>query len=199
MTPMADPPHLTLYLIRHGQCLHNVKAVIAAQNDSALTPLGREQARANGKRLPQIAGNLSALDFFASPLHRACVTMELLREAAGLEPSAYFADRRLMEIDFGDHTWKTWKELAFFGDARHDESLWEKRRPRGESLAHLEARLADFLAGLRRDSVIVSHAGAIRLLRMRLLGLSHRDGLEYHPESYGILRLSQGSETFFAA
>ena len=34
---------------------------------------------------------------------------------------------------------------------------------------------------------------------MRLLGLSHRDGLEYHPESYGILRLSQGSETFFAA
>ena len=103
----------TLYLIRHGQCLHNMRGLIAAQNDSPLTPLGCEQARANGKLLTQITGDPATLGFFASPLHRACATMELLREAAGLEPSGYFADRRLMEIDFGDHSWKTWDEIAF--------------------------------------------------------------------------------------
>ena len=48
---------------------------------SPLTAKGREQARANGRLLKELAGDLSGFDFYASSLHRTCVTMELMREA----------------------------------------------------------------------------------------------------------------------
>src|ERR1700679_2342669 len=95
---------LTLYVLRHGECEHNVEGRIAAQDDSPLTQRGRDQARANGRLLKELIGDLSALDFFASSLHRTCATMELAREAAGLSATGYRADRRLMEGDLGDHT-----------------------------------------------------------------------------------------------
>lgn len=183
---------LTLYVIRHGECEHNVEGRIAAQNDSPLTARGREQARANGRLLKQVTGDLAQFDFFASSLHRACTTMELVREAAGLEPAGYRADRRLMEIDMGDDTWKLPRDVTHFG-ADH----WDYVRPNGESMGHLEVRIAAFLATLTRDAVLVTHAGPLRLIRAQLLGLSREATLEYHPPNAGIMRLSGGTETYF--
>jgi probable phosphoglycerate mutase len=183
---------LTLYVIRHGECEHNVEGRIAAQNDSPLTARGREQARENGRLLKQIAGDLSQFDFFASPLHRTCATMELAREAAGLEPLAYRADRRLMEIAMGDDTWKLPRDVTHFG-AEH----WDYVRPSGESMAQLLARVAAFLLTLTRDAVLVTHAGPLRVIRAHLLGLSREATLEYHPPNAGIMRLSGGTETYF--
>src|SRR5215467_783244 len=61
---------LTLYVIRHGECEHNVEGRAASWDDSPLTVNGRAQARANGALLKQLAGDLSHFDFFASPIHR---------------------------------------------------------------------------------------------------------------------------------
>lgn len=182
----------TLYVIRHGECEHNVEGRIAAQNDSPLTARGREQARANGRLLKALAGDLPALDFFASPLHRACVTMELLREAAGLPPSHYRTERRLMEIDMGDDTWKKVRDVSHFGAAH-----WDYVRPNGESMAMVHARVGAFLQTLRSDAVLVTHAGPLRMIRSHLLGLTREAALDYHPPNAGIVRLCGGSETYF--
>jgi broad specificity phosphatase PhoE len=189
---VADFRALNLYVLRHGQCEHNVEDRVAAQNDSPLTARGREQACANGRLLTRIAGDLARLDFFASPLHRTCATMELLREAAGQPATGYRADRRLMEIDMGDDTWKFRKDLSHFG-ADH----WDHVRPNGESMAQVHARVGAFLAGLAGDAVIVTHAGPLRMIRAHLLGLSRRQALDYHPPNAGIMRLCGGIETIF--
>ncbi len=182
----------TLYVVRHGECVHNVEGRVAAQNDSPLTERGRSQAHANGRLLRELAPDLAALDFVASPLHRAATTMELLREAAGLDPLLYRADRRLMEIDMGDDTWKLPREIGHLG-----AQYWDYARPNGESMAMLLARVASFLDGLARDAVLVTHAGPARVIRMHVLGLTRQDALDYHPPNAGIMRLSGGNEAYF--
>ena len=188
---------LTLYVIRHGECEHNVLGRAAAQNDSPLTDKGREQARANGVLLRSVANDLSVLDFFASSLHRTCTTMELVLDAAGLAPTGYRADRRLMEIDFGDHTWLTYGEIDGGAQARFDADKWGYERPGGESWAQVHGRVGRFLAGLTGDAVIVTHAGPARMIRGHYLGLGPHDTLRHSPPHAGIMRLSAGTEASF--
>lgn len=62
----------TLYLMRHGQTLFNLKNMVQGACDSPLTELGKEQAR-------QAAGlfDLAGVDhFFTSPQPRAVATMK---------------------------------------------------------------------------------------------------------------------------
>lgn len=194
---MSDFRHRTLYVIRHGECEHNVAGRVAGQNDSPLTATGRAQARANGVLLAQAAGDLSAFGFFASPQHRAASTMELVREGAGLSATDYIADRRLMEIDFGDHTWMTIAELDAGGHKRLSAQGWDDRRPDGESWADVHDRVGRFLRSLSSDAVIVTHGGTARMVRGHYLGLSPEDILRYNAPHAGITRLSQGTEAWF--
>ncbi|HEY5049236.1 MAG TPA: histidine phosphatase family protein [Rhizomicrobium sp.] len=196
---MPDFGAVTLYVFRHGECEHNVHGLVAAQNDSPLTVHGREQARANGALLKEVAGALDRLDFFASPLHRAAATMELARAAAGLPREGYFADRRLMEIDFGEHTWRTWPDIVADAsrDSLWDSDPWNYVHPGGESLAKLHERVGWFLHTLDRDAVIVSHAGTMRMIRAHMLGLSQQATMAYHPPNAGLLRIIGGREMYF--
>jgi broad specificity phosphatase PhoE len=201
MNPVPDVSDvfrsLTLYVIRHGECEHNVARRAASQNDSALTQRGHDQARANGMLLKDLASPLDRFRFFASPLHRTCVTMEIVREAAGLAPTGYFADRRLMEIDFGDHTWMTREEIGLDAQARFLADPWNHAQPNGESQAMLFARVGRFLQTLSGDAVIVTHAWSARMIRAHYLGLPPEDTVRYDAPHAGILRLFQGTETIF--
>jgi broad specificity phosphatase PhoE len=188
---------LTLYVLRHGECEHNVAGRLASQDDSPLTAKGRKQARANGKLLKEIAGDLSGFDFHASSLHRTCCTMELLREAAGLPPTGYRADHRLMEMHCGDQIWLTWKEIADEDHARYRADPWHYTRPGGENQATVFRRVGDFLATLRRDAVIVTHQIPSRLIRGHYLGLTPEQMVGYEQPHAGIMRLSHGTETYF--
>ena len=190
---MVDLQSLTLYVIRHGECEHNLLGRAAAQDDTPLTARGREQARANGKLLRTLAGKLDDLDFYASPLHRACVTIEIIRESAGLPPCGYRADRRLMEGDLGDHTWLTAEEML--GHPEFVADPWSYVRPDGESQAMVYARVGRFLHTLTRNSVIVAHALTASMVRAHYLGLTPQKTLGYHIPNAGILRLSAGAET----
>jgi len=189
---------LTLYLVRHGECAHNLHRRIGAQDDTPLTEHGREQARANGRLLRAMALDFTKLDFLASPLHRTCVTMELLRAEAALDPLDYRADRRLMEIDFGDDTGKTIREIAERKIGGFGEANWDYVRPHGESVGMAYERIGRFLDTLARDAVLVTHAGVIRLIRGHVLALSRQDTLDHHPPNGGILRLAGGTEAYFA-
>jgi probable phosphoglycerate mutase len=194
MTGFRD---LTLYVIRHGECEHNVAGRAAAQNDSPLTANGRAQARSNGALLNEVAGDLSGFDFFASSLHRTCNTMELVREGAGLPSTGYLADRHLMEIDYGDHTWMTSADIEATGHPRGSLQPWDYRRPGGESWADVHARIGRFLETLTRNAVIVTHAGAARMVRGHYLNLSPEEALRHNAPHVGIMRLSLGMETYF--
>jgi probable phosphoglycerate mutase len=188
---------LTLYVVRHGECEHNVERRIGSHDDSPLTARGREQAREKGRLLREMVSDLGALDFHASSLHRACVTMELLREEAGLSPSRYRADHRLMEIHAGDHIWLAWPEIPKEDHLPFEADPWNARRPGGESRADVFARAGRFLASLQRDSVIVTHAVTASSLRAHYLGLSPEECLRYQAPNAGLLRLSHGTEAYF--
>lgn len=195
---MSDFRGFTLYVIRHGECEHNVAGRVAGQNDSPLTAIGKSQARANGALLASVVDDLSRFAFFASPQHRASHTMELVREGAGLSSTGYIADRRLMEIDFGDHTWMTMAELDAGGHKRLSAQSWEYQRPNGESWSQVHDRVGRFLSTLTRDAVIVTHGGAARMVRAHYLGLSPEDTLRYNASHAGIMRLASGTETIFS-
>ncbi|HXC53914.1 MAG TPA: histidine phosphatase family protein [Rhizomicrobium sp.] len=190
---------LTLYVVRHGECEHNVEGRYAGWDDSPLTAAGRAQALANGALLAEVAGDLAALDFVASPTHRACVTMELARAAAGLPATGYRSDRRLMEMDYGDHSGRAIAEIRALPDyAAYRHGPWAHVRPGGESQAVLHARVGAFLATLRRDTVLVGHAGSVRMIRGHVLGLTPAQILDHRPPHAGVIRLAAGSETVFA-
>ena len=196
---MSDFRALTLYVLRHGECEHTLLGVVAGQNDSPLTELGRKQARDNGALLKELSGSPAGLAYYASSLHRTATTMEIVREAAGLPAKGYVADRRLMELDCGDNTWRSWADIH--ADLKQDPAWindrWNHRHPRGESLADLHARVGHFLRTLTKNSVLVAHAGTIRMIRAHMLDLSHEATIDYHASNFGILRLSPGSEAFF--
>src|SRR5277367_6188709 len=142
---MPDFRALTLYVLRHGECEHNVEGRLASTDDSPLTAKGRAQARANGKLLKDLVGDFGAYEFFASSLHRTCMTMELAREAAGLPPTGYRADHRLMEMDCGDQIWLRWSDIPAEDHARYRADPWHLARPGGESQAQVYARVGNFL------------------------------------------------------
>lgn len=194
---MADFQAHTLYVLRHGECEHNVAGRLASQDDSPLTAKGREQARANGALLKEIAGDLSAFDFFASSLHRTCATMELLREAAGLPATGYRADHRLMEMHCGDQIWLRWRDISDEEHKSYRADPWNHTRPGGENQAMVFARVGEFLATLQRDAVIVTHQVPARLIRAHYLGLTSEEAVRYEQPHAGIMRLASGTETYF--
>jgi probable phosphoglycerate mutase len=192
---MRDFRAFALYLIRHGECRHNLEGRVAGHSDSPLTERGREQAHAAGALLARIEPRVSDFQFVSSPLHRSAATMEIAREAAGLAPRDYGCDRRLSELDCGDNTFRLWRDIE--AEMQMDSAFsdrWTWRQPGGESLADLHRRVGDFLAALSGDAVIVSHTGPIRMIRAHYLGLSPGEVLAFEPQHATIIRLAAGTE-----
>ena len=96
---MAPFPFRLIFL-RHGETAYNAENRLQGQLDTPLNALGREQARSVGRTLrARIGAEIERLEaagaFVASPLLRARETMEIVREAMGLEPEGYKLDARL--------------------------------------------------------------------------------------------------------
>ncbi len=192
---MSDFRSRTLFVIRHGECEHNAARIAAGHGDTPLTARGRAQAVRAGKTLAELATPLEALDFVASPLHRACVTMELIREAASTHPTRYRTDRRLMEGDLGDLTM-----TDVTGLERRESELsdaWNHRPGGGESYAMIHERVGRFLATLEQDAVIVTHMLPVLMVRSHYLDLTPQQTIGYRMGNAAILRLTAGTEAYF--
>jgi probable phosphoglycerate mutase len=168
-------PTPTLVFIRHGQTDWNVELRLQGQRDIPLNDVGRDQARRNGRKAVQTIAGIEGYDFVASPLERARETMEIARQAMGLDPAAYRLDDRLKELTFGDWEGFTVEELRQTQPdliAAREEDKWGFLPPGGESYRMLSARAAGWLNALDRDTVAVSHGGIGRVLIGLFIGVA---------------------------
>ena len=171
-------PVPAIYYIRHGETAWNAQERFQGSQDIPLNDLGRAQAVAAGVILADLMARdgheASALPFVASPLGRARLTMELVRDTLQLPPGDYAVDDRLREIGYGQ-----WEGLTQPEMQQHDEATfasrmadkWRVAAPSGESYASVTLRMREWFDSLEGDTVTVAHGGTMRAL-MVALGIS---------------------------
>jgi probable phosphoglycerate mutase len=152
-----------IYLVRHGQSIHNLEERIAGQQDSQLTESGFQDARS-------VAAAIGRSDFdvvYCSDLLRARQTAEAIYDYLKLNCPINFSPL-LRELDYGDFTEKPVSEAFEFLNYKVAQG---QRYPGGEGFIDLEERAQRFISQLKRESsgrraLVVSHAGSLRLLAM---------------------------------
>jgi probable phosphoglycerate mutase len=172
-------PHRLIF-IRHGETNWNAEGRLQGRQDIPINGRGRAQAVSAGKdALKYIKRTgIEDLHFVASPLHRTRETMELAREAMGLDPFAYETDPRLVELTFGDWEGLTWPEVKARepnAATGREHNKWMYQPPKGESYAMLADRLRPWLETVTRDTLVVSHGGVARALMALIGGISTRE------------------------
>jgi len=185
-----------IYLVRHGRTEFNAEGRYQGHCDSALTPLGREQAAANGALLKTLIGDPAGWRFETSPLGRAMDTANIIAQAAGL--AAPIPDPRLREISMGSWDGLTEEEISHLapdavrGATRYDIFF---RAPDGEGLEALTSRLQSWLDEALSDGrprIAVSHGVSGRVLRGLYAGLDHEVMLKLPSPQDVVFRLDGG-------
>jgi ribonuclease H / adenosylcobalamin/alpha-ribazole phosphatase len=173
----------TLLLVRHGRAAGEGDLRLPGP-DLPLLPEGVEQARAVAERLWK-SHRPSAV--FTSAAMRARQTGAIIAARCGVEVQT---NATLREIDLGDWAGLTYAE-AIAADPR--AAAWfvdpaATSSPGGESLPDVAARMLDAfaeIANVGELSVVVGHAGSLRLALALALGMPLGD--------YWRLRLDCGS------
>lgn len=178
MTAQSPPQ---IIFIRHGLTDWNAEGRYQGQIDIPLNDIGRRQARRNGYVLAEFLEHRGrqADDYHwvASPLTRTRQTMDIVREAMELPKGQYAEDDQLVEITFGQWEGRTNAEIAQKdpdGVARRKADKWGFTPPGGESYETASKRVASWLAGVKRPSIVVSHGGINRLLRGLLFSIPNK-------------------------
>ena len=163
---------MTLHLLRHGVAA-GVDGRCVGRTDVPLAPGAAEAFARVAAAWPH--GRPARLT--ASPLGRARDSAAPLADAWGLPVET---DARLAELDFGAWDGRTWANIEETDGAALGAWManWEVvAPPGGESFAGLRARADDWLAslaGVSGDVVAVAHAGFVRAVVVRVLGLDPR-------------------------
>ncbi|MBS0281111.1 MAG: histidine phosphatase family protein [Proteobacteria bacterium] len=185
---------ITLYFSRHGETEANRERRFSGRRDTPLTDTGRIQARAVGETLERQVGMRPPLAFISSPLRRACLTMEIVRETLGLPGHGYATDARIEEINLG-----RWDELTDAEARALDPALFDARRadkwhihvPGGENYAEVAVRATHWAESLTQDTFAVSHGALTRILRGLFQGLTWQ-GMSDLDEPQGVVYRVQG-------
>ncbi|SDP00021.1 histidine phosphatase family protein [Afipia sp. GAS231] len=189
-------PAPVIYYIRHGETSWNALGRLQGVQDIPLNDLGHRQAVQAGNILLDLFARdgrePSSLAFVASPLIRARTTMELVRGELKLPPAGYALDDRLREIGYGQWEGATLPEMQVEDPnlyAKRQTEKWTVSPPGGESYVEVQARMQDWYASLRDDTVAVAHGGTARALMVAL-------GIET-PLSAADLTIEQGAVYVF--
>jgi broad specificity phosphatase PhoE len=113
----------------------------------------------------------SSLEFVASPLSRARLTMELVRNKLKLPAADYSVDDRLREIGYGQWEGLTLPEMKLHDAAifaSRDADKWRVAAPSGESYESVTLRMREWFDSLLTDTVAVAHGGTMRALMVAL-------------------------------
>ncbi len=165
----------TLYLMRHGQTLFNVRRKIQGACDSPLTKLGIEQAKIAGKYFEE---NKITFDHaYASTSERACDTLELVTNLD------YKRLKGLKEWDFGVFEGES-EDLNPPGDPKRGSYGEFFMKFGGEEDLQVQERmyqtLKDIMEKDEHHSVLaVGHGGAIFMFLKRWEDLSQRAAIKF--------------------
>lgn len=158
---------LSLHLIRHTSVAVG-KGICYGQSDVALASSFDSESETVLQRL----GNPEYSHVYSSPLSR-CLQLAKCLQAAQLHE-----DSRLMELDFGRWELQSWDEID-----RQELDLWaadfaNHPVPGGESMLLMSQRVDAFLlellqthTGADQPIAVVTHAGVLRLITTRILGI----------------------------
>lgn len=173
-----------LGLIRHAETEWNRARVIQGQEDTVLTPEGRETARDWGRSL--VGRGYERI--IASDLTRARDTAELVNQALRL-PVTY--DCRLREQDWGRWVGSTVRELRANapGAVEYQEAMgWDFRPPGGESRVDVLERSLNALRDAAERCpgeriLVVCHTGVLKAVTHHLLAMEYlpEEGNPLHP------------------
>jgi len=159
---------MLLYLIRHPQPIID-KGLCYGSSDLAVTE--EECAKALEQVKPALPPQVPV---YSSPLQRCVFLAEPLAAALNAGPVRY--DPRLMEMHFG-----TWEQRAWDDLPRAEIDAWAGdvvgyRPGGGENVLNVAQRVDAFCSDLQQrdqnEAIVVCHAGTIRLLQARALGLT---------------------------
>jgi len=167
----VSPTRLVLW--RHGETDYNAAGRMQGHLDSALTPVGWNQARFAAPALARFSPDL----VIASDLRRATDTATVLTEAIGVPLRI---DKRLRETHLGE--WQGLTGAQVDERAPGDRDRWRTdprwAPPGGESRVEVAERAQEVVADLLRPGadpgetvLLAAHGGLITALTARLLGL----------------------------
>lgn len=156
----------TVYFVRHGECVANVRGVIAGGgDDSPLTDVGRSQAKKSAQSLKGINFDL----IISSPMSRTIETTEIIADELNLKIEIV-TKPEFSEKDVGEFTGKP-KEEYFAFEASGGEA--------GETTSEMQDRVRQGLEWLKQQSfenaLVVTHNGTVRMMRTVLEDLPAKD------------------------
>ena len=162
----------TLYIIRHGQSLGNLKGRFLGHTDLDLSELGYKQA----ERVADFFENIHIDAVYSSDLCRAFNTVKPIADKKGL---CIIPRTRLREISSGK--WENGEFDRLKSEFAEDYGIWltdigNAVCTEGESVAHLQERVATELTAIAKAHegqtvVIGTHATPIRAMTCLWRGL----------------------------
>ena len=169
-----------LIFFRHGCTDWNVCGRFQGQTDVPLCDLGREQCVRNGLVLRTLLSrnliDTSCINFVSSPLVRALDSAGIIVDSSGLSDISISTDSSFMELKFGRWEGLTGPEIKalYYAERRsRKDDAWTFCPTGGESLSNRLDSVVVALGVLSGHTVIVSHAGIIRILFHCLGGMSY--------------------------
>ncbi|MFD0914975.1 histidine phosphatase family protein [Pseudahrensia aquimaris] len=156
--------------MRHGATAWNIADRFQGTTETMLHPIGRDQALINAKAVEAFirAGQFQRdeITIVSSPLARARQTASIVAERLGLENTKIQTITALREISLG--RWEGMNNLRVkevYYEERQSRKLdrWNFRPQGGESLAERADGVKAALASLDPHSVVITHAGILRI------------------------------------
>jgi broad specificity phosphatase PhoE len=168
--PLSGP--VRLLLLRHAEVEPAYQRVFGGSIDMNLSEHGREQAEVLARFLSRRA--LSSL--YSSPMKRARQTLEPVAKALGIQAEIR---PELSEVDFGDWTGLSWKQVGErHGVSAFDwlDKLDQAAIPNGECGGRFRARIEPCIRQILEVSAgrrvgVLCHGGVIRMILSILLEL----------------------------
>jgi probable phosphoglycerate mutase len=165
-----------LFIARHGETVFNKIARMQGQAElhTPLTWDGCVQARVMGRALDDYLGDEPRPQLWSSSAGRALQTLALIAEEIGADWHQTSRDDRLLEIDVGTWSSRTYADIAAeigpIVDMEH--KLFSVRPQGGEWYDDVAVRLADWIGEQRfeQDMLVICHGMTARVLRGLMLG-----------------------------
>jgi probable phosphoglycerate mutase len=177
-----------LWLVRHGETPWNAEGRFQGHYDINLSPAGLHQAYRIAERLAASRHPFDGL--YSSDLQRATLTARPIAQALHLTP---IYDPRIREIYAGELQGLLRSEMELRYPEFHQAvqlDPWNARRPGGESMADLAARVQSFLDDLPDGRhVVVTHGGVIRSALKIILKLENGTWRKFQIQNTSITRL----------